>query len=152
MSRQRGRGRRSSSRAHCGLPAPSTTFWPGSVATRPVTRRLAGAALVVALWVGLSPIVPVKGAKATPQQYAKALQYAIAKNLRQPGYTIRTVVVRPYHPLEIAKGIRIGQFQVWVAYAHRGRSHVMYFVVFPDGEVLDQQMVKTIGDTGGLLG
>jgi hypothetical protein len=109
------------------------------------------ATLVGALWVGLS-IGTVGAAEATPQQYAKALQYAITKNLRQPGYTIRRVVVRPYHDLEIAKGIRIAQFQVWVAYAHRGLSHVMYLVIFPDGEAIDQTTVNAIGDTGGVLG
>ena len=116
-----------------------------------MTRVLVVATLVGALWVGLS-VAAAGAAKATPQQYAKALQYAITKDVQQPGYAIRTVVVRPYHALELAKGVRIAQFQVWVSYAYRGQSHVMYLVIFPDGEVLDQTMVKGVGDTGGLLG
>jgi hypothetical protein len=106
----------------------------------------------VGLWLGLSPIAPVKAARATPQQYARALQYAIAKDLSQQGYAVHKVVVRPYHPLEIRKGVRIAQFQVWVAYTRRSQSHVLYLVILPDGEVLDQTMVKAVGDTGGLLG
>jgi len=116
------------------------------------SRGLAVAALVAGLWAGLSLVAPVKEASATPEQYAKALQYAITKNLQQPGYTIGQVVVRPYHVLNVAKGIRIAQFQVWVAYAHRGLSRVMYLVIFPDGEVIDQTTVKAIGDTGGVVG
>jgi len=115
-----------------------------------VTRFLAGATLAGALWVGLSVIAA--GAKANPRQYADALQYAIALDLQQPGYTIRSVVVRPYHPLKITQGNRVWQFQVWVAYAHRGQSHVVYMVIFPDGEIIDQAMVTSIGDTGGILG
>jgi hypothetical protein len=110
------------------------------------------ASVVAALWVGLSLMVTVSDAKATPQQFANALRYAITKDLRQQGYTIRRVVVRPYHALEIAKGVRTAQFQVWVAYAHRGQAHVLYLVIFPDGETIDQTMVKAIGDTGGMLG
>jgi hypothetical protein len=110
------------------------------------------ASLVVGLWVGLTSIAAVEAAKATPQQYAKALRYAIAKDFEQPGYALREIVVRPYHPPNFGYGIRIGQFQVWVAYTHRGQSHVAYLVILPDGEILDQTMVKTVGDTGGLLG
>jgi hypothetical protein len=118
-------------------------------------RRLRGlvvAALVVGLWVGLSLIAPVRGANATPRQYAKALQFAITSYLQEPGYTFGKVVVRPYHVLEIAKGVRIQQFQVWVPYAYRGQSHVMYLVITPTGEVIDQTAVAHIGDTGGVLG
>jgi hypothetical protein len=107
---------------------------------------------VAGLWVGLSLVAPVKGANATPQQYAKALKYAITKSLRRPGYTIGQVVVRPYHGLDVATGIRTAQFQLWVAYTHRGLSRVMYFLIFPDGEVVDQTAVKAIGDTGGVVG
>jgi hypothetical protein len=106
----------------------------------------------VGLWVGLSLSAPAKGANAAPRQYANALQYAITKNLQQPGYTINQVVVRPYHVLEIEKGVRIAQFQVWVAYTYRGLSHVMYLVILPDAEVMDQITVSAIGDTGGLVG
>jgi hypothetical protein len=109
-------------------------------------------ALVAGFFLALSVIAPVEGANATPGQYARALQYAITKNLEQPGYTIQQVVVRPFHDMQIAKGIRIAQFQVWVAYAHHSLSHVMYLVIFPDGEIVDQSMVRAIGDTGGLLG
>jgi hypothetical protein len=118
---------------------------------RRVTRRLVAATVVGALWAGLS-VAPVKAAEATPQQYANALRYAITKDLQRPGYAIHKVVVRPYHPLEIAKGVRTMQFQVWVAYAHRGQSRVLYLVILPNGDVLDQTMVKYVGDTGGLLG
>jgi hypothetical protein len=106
---------------------------------------------VGALWVALS-VATVRAANATPQHYATALKYAVTKDLRQPGYGIRTVVVRPYHALEIAEGVRIAQFQVWVAYVYRGRPHVMYLVISPDGEVIDQTMVTVLGETGGLLG
>jgi hypothetical protein len=107
---------------------------------------------VAGLLVGPSPIAPVKGANATPGQYAKALQYAITEYLQQPGYTFGRVVVRPYHVLEIAKGVRVRQFQVWVVYSHFGQSHVMYLVISPDGEVINQTTVEHIGDTGGVLG
>jgi hypothetical protein len=114
-------------------------------------RLLVGLTVAGVLWVGLS-LAAVSAAEATPQQYANALQYAIGKELQQPGYTIHTVVVRPYHPLQLAKGDRIWQFQVWVAYTHRGQSHVMYLVIFPDGDVIDQTIVTSVGDTGGLVG
>ena len=103
------------------------------------------------LWVGLS-LAAGTAAKANPQQYADSLRYAIGKELQQPGYRIRAVVVEPYHPLELGKGNRIWQFQAWVAYTHRGQSHVVYLIILPDGEILDQAMVASIGDTGGVLG
>jgi hypothetical protein len=103
------------------------------------------------LCVGLS-LVTARAAKANPQQYADALQYAITRDVQQPGYTIRTVVVQPYHTLALAKNDRIWQFQVWVAYTHRGQSRVMYLIIFPDGEIIDQTMVTSVGDTGGLVG
>jgi hypothetical protein len=118
---------------------------------RRATRILVVATLVATLWAGLS-VATVRAAEATPQQYAKALRYAITKDLQQRGYAIRTVVVQPYHPVEIAKGVRVAQFQVWVAYVHRGQARVLYLVITPTGDVLDQTMVKSIGDTGGLLG
>jgi hypothetical protein len=110
------------------------------------------AALVVGLWVSVFLIAPVRGANADPGNYAKALQYAITSYLQEPGYTFGQVVVRPYHVMEIAKGVRIQQFQVWVAYAYRGQSHVLYLVTTPTGEVIDQTIVKHIGDVGGVLG
>jgi hypothetical protein len=115
-------------------------------------RSLAVAALVLGLLVGLFLIAPVRGANATPGQYAKALQYAIISYLQEPGYTSGLVVVQPYHVMEIAKGVRIQQFQVWVVYAYRGQSPVLYLVTTPTGEVIDQTTVKHIGDVGGVLG
>jgi hypothetical protein len=118
----------------------------------PATRALAVATLVGALWVALS-VGTAGAAEPTPQQhYAKALQYAITRDVQRPGYVIRTVVVRPYHTLTMGTGVRIAQFEVWVSYVYRGQSHVTYLVILPDGEVLDQAMVKGVGDTGGLLG
>jgi hypothetical protein len=103
------------------------------------------------LGVGL-PLATVGAANANPKQYAAALQYAITREAQEPGYVISEVRVQPYHPLEIAKSDRILQFQVWIAYSHRGQSHVMYLVIFPDGEIIDQTSVTRVGDTGGLLG
>lgn len=136
-----------------GAPATAMDLRPSPAISRdrPLARLLVGAAVAGLLWVGLSLAVG-RPARANPQQYADALQYALGKELQEPGYTIRTLIVQPYRPVELIKSDRIMEFQVWITYAHRGQSHVLYLIIFPDGEIVDQAAVASIGDTGGLLG
>jgi hypothetical protein len=93
----------------------------------------------------------VHAAESPAWNWAQSLEVAVRKDARAVGYNVTNVVVQPYHPLIIGGRVRIELFQVWIAYTHRGQCYVEYQVITPDGEIMDEAYVHSIGDTGGIV-
>ena len=109
-------------------------------------RRLRKAVAVLSIVAGL--VVPSALARDVgPKQYAKALQSAIRKDIRtRPADKIKNVVVRPG---KREQGVQL--YDLWIAYTHNGKPMVEYFVITPDGTILDEAFVRTVGDHGNVL-
>jgi hypothetical protein len=93
----------------------------------------------------------VHAAESPAWKWAHSLELGIRRDAHAPGYQLTDVVVRPYHPLIIGGRVRIELFQAWIAYTHRGRCFVEYQVLTPDGEIMDEAYVDSVGETGGIV-